>query len=143
MTCHEHVIDQLRDAGIRLTPQRALVLDVVYHSDGHLTADQVYERVRAQSPYVDLSTVYRNLVFLRQQGVIGELRLEGQPVRFEATRAGHEHHHAVCTGCGRMIEIEPEDFASLETALLEKYGFRLALAHWTLTGFCQQCASSA
>ncbi len=89
MTCHEHAIDQLREAGIRLTPQRALVLDVVYHSDGHLTADQVYEQVRAQSPYVDLSTVYRNLVFLRQQGLIGELRLEGQPARFEAVRSGH------------------------------------------------------
>ena len=74
MTCQQHAIDQLREAGIRLTPQRAMVLDVVYHSDGHLTADEVYEQVRAQSPYVDLSTVYRNLVFLRQQGMSGRPR---------------------------------------------------------------------
>jgi Fe2+ or Zn2+ uptake regulation protein len=68
MTCHEHAIDQLRDAGIRLTPQRALVLDVVYHSDGHLTADEVYVQVRARSPYVDLSTVYRNWSFCANRG---------------------------------------------------------------------------
>ncbi len=143
MTCHDHAIDQLRDAGIRLTPQRALVLDVVYHSDGHLTADEVYEQVHAQSPQVDLSTVYRNLVFLRQQGLIGELRLEGQPARFEAVRSGHEHHHAVCSGCGRMIEVEHDDLAGLEAALLTKYGFRLALVHLTLPGLCHECASAA
>jgi Fe2+ or Zn2+ uptake regulation protein len=141
MTCHEHAIDQLRDAGIRLTPQRALVLDVVYHNDGHLTADQVYEQVRAQSPYVDLSTVYRNLVFLRQQGLIGELRLEGQPARFEAVRSGQEHHHAVCTRCGRMVEVDPADLAALDATLLAKHGFRLELVHLTLSGLCQQCAS--
>lgn len=143
MTCHEHAIDQLRDAGIRLTPQRALVLDIVYHSDGHLTADEVYAQVRAQSPYVDLSTVYRNLVFLRQQGLIGELRLEGQPVRFEAVRYGHEHHHAVCTQCGAMLEFEQAFLASLEATLLAKYGFRLAPVHLTLSGLCQDCMSQA
>jgi Fur family transcriptional regulator, ferric uptake regulator len=141
MTCHEHAIDQLRDAGIRLTPQRALVLDVVYHSDGHLTADEVYVQVRARSPYVDLSTVYRNLVFLRQQGLIGELRLEGQPARFEAVRSGHEHHHAVCASCGRMIEVDPKDLAGLEATLLSNYGFRLAPVHLMLSGLCEQCAS--
>lgn len=141
MTCHEHAIDQLREAGVRLTPQRALVLDVVYHSDGHLTADEVYEQVRAQSPYVDLSTVYRNLVFLRQQGLIGELRLEGQPARFEAVRAGEEHHHAVCTHCGVMIEVDQADLTSLEATLLAKYGFRLEPVHLTLPGLCQACAS--
>lgn len=141
MTCQQHAIDQLRDAGIRLTPQRALVLDVVYHSDGHLTADEVYAQVRAQSPYVDLSTVYRNLVFLRQQGLIGELRLEGQPVRFEAVRSGQEHHHAVCTSCGAMFEVEHADLASLAAILLDKYGFHLEMVHLTLSGLCQACAS--
>lgn len=143
MTCHEHAIGQLRDAGIRLTPQRAMVLDVVYHSEGHLTADEVYEQVRAQSPYVDLSTVYRNLMFLRQQGLIGELRLEGQPARFEAVRSGHEHHHALCTRCACMVEVEAADLAGLEATLLDKYGFHLEPVHLTLPGLCQACASTA
>lgn len=141
MSCHQHIIDQLRAAGVRLTPQRALVLDVVYHADGHLTADQVYEGVRAQSPYVDLSTVYRNLVFLRQQGLIGELRLEGQPARFEAVRSGQEHHHALCTRCGALLEIEQADLAGLEALLLDRYGFHLDPVHLTLPGLCQVCTA--
>lgn len=142
MTCHEHAIDQLRSAGIRLTPQRALVLDVVYHSDGHLTADEVYEQVRGQSPQVDLSTVYRNLVFLRQQGLIGELRLEGQAARFEAVRSGHEHHHAVCSRCGAMIDIAPNDLNQLSDDLVRKYGFAVNLVHLTLNGHCSACRSA-
>ncbi len=139
MSCHEHVIDQLRQAGIRLTPQRALVLDVVYHGEGHLTADEVYARVRAQSPQVDLSTVYRNLLFLRQQGLIGELRLEGQSARFEAVRTGHEHHHAVCTHCGAMIDLAPDDLSQLSDDLARKYGFAVNLVHLTLNGQCLAC----
>ncbi len=142
MSCHEHVIDQLRQAGIRLTPQRALVLDVVYHSEGHLTADEVYAQVNAQSPQVDLSTVYRNLLFLRQQGLIGELRLEGQPARFEAVRSGYEHHHAVCTRCGAMLEVVPDDLADLAATLRTRYGFQLEPVHLTLPGLCQACAAA-
>jgi Fe2+ or Zn2+ uptake regulation protein len=116
-----------------------MVLDVIYHGDGHLTADEVFERVRLLSPYVDLSTVYRTLVFLKQHGLIGELRLEGGPARFEAVRLGHEHHHAVCGECGCMIEVDSADLAVLKTILRQKYGFEVNLVHLTLSGLCAEC----
>jgi Fur family ferric uptake transcriptional regulator len=140
MPCHESAIDQLRQAGFRLTPQRALILDVVYHAEGHLTVEEVHERVRASLPFVDLSTVYRNLQFLRQEGLIGELRLEGQPVCYEAVRAGQEHHHAVCTTCGRMLSLETDDLAEMAHLLLIKYGFRAHLVHMLIPGTCASCA---
>ena len=143
MTCHNDALDQLREAGFRLTPQRAMVLDVVYHNNGHLTADEVFERVRLLSPYVDLSTIYRTLVFLKQNGLIGELRLEGGPARFEAVRLGHEHHHAVCSSCGRMLEIDPADLNVLESTLRQKYGFEVNLVHLTLSGLCAECVASS
>lgn len=141
MTCHEIALDQLRQAGFRLTPQRALILDVVYHAQGHLTVEEVHERVKASSSFVDLSTVYRNLQFLRQEGLIGELRLEGQPVRYEAVRTGHEHHHAFCSTCGRMLSLEAEDLAEMVDLLLRKYGFRAHLVHMMIPGTCAACAS--
>lgn len=143
MSCHNDALDQLREAGFRLTPQRAMVLDVVYHNNGHLTADEVFERVRSLSPYVDLSTIYRTLVFLKQNGLIGELRLEGGPARFEAVRLGHEHHHAVCSGCGRMLEIDPADLNVLDSTLRRKYGFEVNLVHLTLSGLCAECVASS
>ena len=143
MSCHEVALDQLRDAGFRLTPQRAVVLDAIYHSDGHQSADQVFEHVRARLPNVDLSTIYRTLQFLRQNGLIGELRLEGEPVRHEAVRGGEEHHHAVCTGCGRLLHLEQEDLETVADLLLAKYGFHANLVHVNIPGLCAGCAREA
>ena len=142
MSCEAAAIDQLREAGVRLTPQRAMVLDAVYHSDGHLSVDEVHARVQRQSSYVDLSTVYRTLMFLKQQGVIGELRLDGQPVRYEAIRSGHEHHHAVCSVCGAMIEVDSDDLENLGKLMDAKYGFAVNLVHLTLIGQCPACRAS-
>ncbi|MEZ4767264.1 MAG: Fur family transcriptional regulator [Caldilineales bacterium] len=130
-------------SGVRLTPQRAMVLEAIYHSDGHLSVDEVHERVQMLSPYVDLSTVYRTVMFLKQQGVIGELRLDGQPVRYEAVRSGHEHHHAVCSTCGAMIEVDSADLTELSEILSEKYGFTINLVHLTLTGQCSACQAAS
>ena len=142
MSCESRAIDQLRGAGVRLTPQRAMVLEAVYHSDGHLSVDEVHERVRVLSPYVDLSTVYRTLMFLKQQGVIGELRLDGQPVRYEAVRFGQEHHHALCSICGALIDVDADDLENLSELLDTKYGFAINLVHITLTGQCPDCRAS-
>lgn len=142
MSCEARAIDQLRGSGVRLTPQRAMVLEAIYHSDGHLSVDEVHERVQALSPYVDLSTVYRTVMFLKQQGVIGELRLDGQPVRYEAIHSGHEHHHAVCSVCGAMIEVDPHDLENLGELMDAKYGFAVNLVHLTLTGQCPACRAS-
>lgn len=143
MSCHTNALGQLRDSGFRLTPQRAMVLDAVYHADGHLTADEVLERVREQSSFVDLSTVYRTLLFLKQNGLIGELRLDSGPARYEAIRLGHEHHHAVCNGCGGMLEIEPADLGAISAVLRQKYGFEVNLVHLTLTGLCAACKTAS
>lgn len=139
MSCETRAIDQLRESGVRLTPQRAMVLEAIYHSDGHLSVDEVHERVRLLSPYVDLSTVYRTVMFLKQQGVIGELRLDGQPVRYEAVRFGQEHHHAVCSTCGAMINVDSDDLEDLGAILDRKYGFAVNFVHLTLTGQCPDC----
>jgi Fe2+ or Zn2+ uptake regulation protein len=136
-------LEALRASGVRMTPQRAMVLEAIYHGDGHLTADELHERVQMQSPYVDLSTIYRTLLFLKQQGVIGELRLDGQPARYEAIRSGHEHHHAVCTACGAMIEVDSADLEQLRAMLATKYEFELNVVHLTLSGRCPACQADA
>lgn len=143
MTCQSQLVEQLRNTGVRLTPQRAMVLEIVHHSQGHLTVDEVHAQVRAASPYVDLATTYRTLALLKQNGLVSELRLEKQPIRFEAVRRGEEHHHAVCSQCGAVLQVEHADLASLEAILREKYGFRLEPVHVTLPGLCHDCASSA
>jgi Fur family ferric uptake transcriptional regulator len=61
MSCHQITLDQLRAAGCRMTPQRALVAEALHHLGGHVTAERVLAHIRPQHPYMDLSTVYRSL----------------------------------------------------------------------------------
>ncbi|MCS6844298.1 MAG: transcriptional repressor [Caldilineales bacterium] len=142
MTCHARVIAQLREAGVRLTPQRAMVLEALFHHPGHATVEEVHRRVQAQSPYVDLSTVYRTLALLKRQGVVGELHVEGQPARYEAVRAEMDHHHAVCSRCGRILEVAPTALDALREELLTAHGFHAHLVHCCIPGLCAECAAA-
>jgi Fur family ferric uptake transcriptional regulator len=119
-----------------------MVLEAVYHSQGHLTVDEVHTQVQAKSPFVDLATTYRTLLMLKQHGVVGELRREGEPVRYEAVHSGHEHHHAVCSQCGRIIEIPAAELAALQQHLRVHYGFHANLVHWAIPGLCAECAAA-
>ena len=69
MSCETETVQVLRAGGHKATPQRLMILSALRHSDGHLTAGEIFEQVRVDYPYVDISTVYRTL------GVLKELRL--------------------------------------------------------------------
>jgi len=59
--------------GMRATNQRALILEVIRHGEGHLDADEIYRRARIKQPHISLSTVYRALQSFKKLGLIDEL----------------------------------------------------------------------
>src|SRR5436190_23427400 len=87
--------EMLRKRGYRLTPQRYMILSVIQEADGHLSIDQIKERVQQRNPYVSLSTVYRTLELLKELGLVRENYLAGEQPHYEAME-GHAHHHLVC-----------------------------------------------
>lgn len=142
MSCYQEHTQELRDAGLRMTPQRCLVMEVLFHAGGHMTADDIHARVRAQYPYVDLSTVYRTLQVLKEQGLVAELQVRDGPMQYEVVVDG-AHHHAVCTKCGSMLQFPPELLAPVRERLLREYGFRAELLHLAIPGLCSACAEAA
>ena len=94
--------ETLRKRGYRLTPQRHMILSVIQEADGddgHLSIDQIMERVQLRNPYVSLSTVYRTLELLRELGLVRENHLPGEQPHYEAAE-GTAHHHLVCRAAG-------------------------------------------
>src|SRR6266702_14503 len=87
--------EMLRKRGYRLTPQRHMILSVIQEADGHLSIEQITERVQERNPFVSLSTVYRTLELLRELGLVRENHLPGEQPRYEAAE-GTAHHHLVC-----------------------------------------------
>lgn len=143
MACYEDALDLIRTEGHRMTPQRLMVLDVLFHTEGHLSAEEVQEKVAKQYPFMDISTVYRTLQLLKEMDLANEVRLEGEPLRFEAVRPGYGHHHLFCAVCGSMEEVDlGTTLDAVCEHLREVYGFQADFTHLTIPGLCAQCASN-
>jgi Fur family ferric uptake transcriptional regulator len=127
----------LRRRGIRLTPQREMVLDAIRREDEHLTADEIYRRVQKRSPAINVATVYRTLELLAKLRIIHEINL-GDCARYELC-ASEPHHHLVCQVCGQTISAAHAVFQPLERKLKQQFGFSANIDHLVIYGQCAQC----
>ena len=142
MSGHGTAAESLRDEGYRLTPQRLMILDIIYDSQGHVSAEEIHQRVRKQYPFVDISTVYRTLNLLKKLRLITETDLGGGSVRYERLEHGR-HHHLVCRRCGDSFPLEHSLLAPLEERLLKEHGFAADLDHFAIFGLCHRCQGQA
>jgi len=94
----------LKMPGLRVTNQRALLLGLIREGKGHLDADELYRRAREKQPRLSLSTVYRTLQLLKKLSLVEELHFDETHHHYEV-KPSDEHHHLVCLGCGKVIEL--------------------------------------
>jgi Fur family ferric uptake transcriptional regulator len=140
MSCEEQTAQLLRATGYKLTPQRLLVLSVVRHHQGHLTASEIFERVRERYPFVDISTVYRTMAVLKDLRVVTETDLGTGDAAFEWV-GSQRHHHLICRSCGEITSLDDAYLRRLGSDLLETHGFRADLDHFAIFGLCRACAA--
>ncbi len=129
----------LHQQGYRVTPQRLAILSVLEETDGHLTATEVYERARKILPAVTEATVYRNLDFLVNQGLVLMAHVGSGKMVYESTR--HAHHHLICRKCGTSQEIPHALLQSLFEELSTLSGYQIDSLHVTFFGLCPGCQS--
>jgi Fur family ferric uptake transcriptional regulator len=128
----------LHERGLRMTPQRQLVLDAV-RGLRHATPEQVCQRVQQTTPTVNITTIYRTLDLLEGLGLVRHTHLgHGAPVY---SAEAHEHLHLVCHSCGRVMEQPIGLLADVATRLRVECGFALDATHLALSGTCGQCQS--
>jgi Fe2+ or Zn2+ uptake regulation protein len=118
------------------TQQRQIVLDVIRESKGHLTAEEIFIRANKKRPNISLSTIYRNLGLLVEQGKILSISAPDQPTYFDHNVT--PHHHLVCKSCGKLEDIcdpkinvndlVPKDYKVISTSLI-------------ITCICKHCQS--
>jgi Fur family ferric uptake transcriptional regulator len=136
------VPSRFRERGLRWTPQRRTVVDVLAASAGHLTGAELVERCRAVDPATIPSTVYRTLDVLEQLGLVRHGHgADGREEFHVAPGADHGHLH--CAQCGGRWEIGERQAASIVRALREVDGFEVDLSHVTVVGRCGQCRRAA
>jgi Fur family ferric uptake transcriptional regulator len=128
---------ELHEKGLRLTPQRELVLSAVREL-GHATPEEVAEKVRQTHPGINLSTVYRNLETLENVGLVQHAHLGHGGVRYHAANEDI-HAHLNCEHCGAIIEVPIDVTAALTQALIDGYGFHTDVTHIAIAGRCESC----
>lgn len=130
----------LNKTGLRATKQRALVLEIIRHGEGHLDADEVYRRARQKRPQLSLSTVYRALHLFKEKGLIEETHFDEAHHHYEAKPAT-EHHHLVCLKCGKVIEFRYLLSRYVKKNVPEARDFEIINTEVRMTGYCAQCQS--
>jgi Fe2+ or Zn2+ uptake regulation protein len=130
----------MRDVNIQdlgLTKQREVVLQVIRESDSHLTANEVFAAAKGLLPSISFATVYNSLRFLKEAGHITEIQFGNGASRFD--RGTHRHDHAICTSCGKLVDIEMELPDELITKAATYSNFKPESIELTLRGLCPDC----
>lgn len=140
MSCSERLQGEMRQRGLRLTPQRSVILETVAHLEGHPTALEVYQGAEVRLPGLNLATVYRTLEALQRAGLIDSMGTGSGQTRFALRDLEHLHHHLICTECGGEWEVDGEAVRGLASSLQRRHGFHLHTDHLTLIGLCRSCA---
>ncbi|HEY7802324.1 MAG TPA: Fur family transcriptional regulator [Dehalococcoidia bacterium] len=138
MGCESETIDLLRETGHKMTPQRMMILTSLRHAPGHLTAAEIYDRVKAEYPYVDISTVYRTLTVLRDMRLIAETDMGSGDATFEWVGA-ERHHHLICRKCNGVTQLDHRYLVEVGARIGRELGFRADLDHFAIFGLCAEC----
>jgi Fur family transcriptional regulator, peroxide stress response regulator len=125
------------ESELGLTPQRQAVLRAIRASDQHPTASEVFSQARKWMPSISFATVYNSLRYLKEAGFIREINFGDGASRYD--RETDRHDHAICTGCGKLVDFDLPETVDLLRAAARKSHFRPESVHLTLMGLCPGC----
>ena len=132
------VRDELRSRGLRWTPQRRLILDVLAATSGHVTGSEIVESCRERDAETTPSTVYRTLDVLEELGYLSHSHGADGREEFHVLPET-EHAHLQCRQCGGSWELAPAEAGRLLGDLERSTGFVVDVGHLTVSGLCSAC----
>ena len=124
--------------GLRRTPQREVVLDLVIGCRNHPTAEWIWREAQHTIPEISLATVYRTLRVLKERGLIWEFTGGANPSRFDGTRGGQEHLR--CVSCGEVADLDLPDVKRMRGPVEERTEWTLEPWPLVFYGLCPACA---
>lgn len=131
------LVQQLHSSGLRLTPQRLVILQVLDDHEGHITPTEIYQLSRKLLPGMTEATVYRTLDFLCGHGLALLAHVGSGRMVYESAR--HNHHHLICRKCGKTLNVEQAVIQPLYEQFIESTGFHVDSSHVTFFGMCADC----
>ncbi len=116
-----------------MTKYEKAIYDIINASHAHLTANEVFEKLKLRFPTVVLATVYNNLNKICEAGLIRKVSVEGMPDRYDTIK---KHDHLVCKQCGRIVDVALED---LTVPLRDQLGDDFLYYDLKVFFLCSEC----
>jgi Fur family peroxide stress response transcriptional regulator len=128
-------VQKYRASGLKLTPQRLVILEYLEDNKEHPSAEDIYKVVSKKFPTMSLATVYNTLQTLKQQELVRELTIDPYKMRFDPQPT--PHHHLICVDCRKIIDIHTKFKIGLPET--EGKGFEMIGNHIEFYGRCSNC----
>lgn len=133
----EKYIKKLKKKDIRMTSQRYAILKFLAIDGNHPTANDIYEHLRDDFPKMSVATVYNNLNFFQEAGIVQELPFGESSSHFDLTDT--RHYHVVCNRCGKVVDFDYSGLENVEDTVEKLTNFKVDGHEFKVTGLCQEC----
>jgi Fur family peroxide stress response transcriptional regulator len=140
-TTLKHSLARLKKQGIRITPQREIILEYLITHHNHPSVETIRDGIEAKLPNLSVATIYNTLRLLVDNGLVIELPNNDGGIRYDFF--GFPHYHAICENCGKIIDIFDDDYPALvqhvQATTREKTGFLITGTQLEVSGICPEC----
>ena len=137
-----HLADALEGAGHRLTDPRRAVAEMIAERDGHFTAADLVDEARTHHPGMGRATIFRALDLFTSLRLVERVDLPAGDHAYVACEPAH-HHHAICTTCGRSLDVEDLGLSDVLGEIGRRSGFRVTAHRLEIFGLCAECQRAA
>lgn len=132
------VLENLKEKGLRLTPQRLAVLKILVSDRTHPTVESVFAAVKKEFPMTSLATVYKTIAVLKDLDEVKELHFDNQGSRYDGvTRSPHPH--LICTECRKIFDTDFASWDQVAKDLQQETGFQISNYRMDIFGICPDC----
>jgi Fur family ferric uptake transcriptional regulator len=139
----DDIYNFVKSKGYRITAQRKIVLDIILNdAHEHYSTEEIYKKAKNLNYNIGIATIYRNMSFLEQIGVIHRLTLNDGSMRYQVNDSNKRHYHLVCEKCGNVIDMKDNLIENLENQVYLQYGFKVTNHQIQIFGLCKKCLDS-
>ena len=131
------VRQRFREKGLKLTPQRYAIYEMMIHTDSHPTVEDIYHAVQPMFPMLSLNTVYYTLTSLKKAGLIADVPVQEGAARFDANM--DRHHHLVCLKCRKIEDLYDDALDQLKISAKSTSGYLVESHRVEFRGYCSEC----
>lgn len=139
LSARDKFVNYLHEHNMRCTPERFVILDAVMATVDHFSIEAFHKSIENAGFHVSTATIYNTLELLTDCGLVRRHQFDNKSSRFEKLQGVTNHHHLICTYCGKIKEVKDMDVARLLNA--KRYpSFNTSYFSLYLYGTCSRCA---